>query len=207
VGDSTLAGEVSVRRNMPLVSQTLFALPGSGGAGYGGASIYAALRAPGFPQPPPRPSFDVSSYAVGDTLQAQVSSVSTLSPGALWDGADLSAEIAANERLSVTSGAAELDTGRDSFAAAMRAVFEPHYYEVLPALDLSLPIGLGYNLIGNSSVDSSMNNGAGDMELGLTATYRTVWQGSLTLTHYFGSPDRQPFADRDFISLSIERTF
>lgn len=207
VGDSTLAGEISVRRNMPLVSQTLFALPGGGGSGYGGGGAYGPARSSFYPQPPPTPNYNVSSYAVGDMLQGQVSSVSTLSPGVLWDGADLSAEIAANERLSVTSGEAVMATNRDSFAAALRAVFEPHYYEVMPALDLSLPLGLGYNLIGDSSDDPSMNNGAGDMEIGVTATYRTVWQGSLSFTHYFGPPDRQPFADRDFISLSLERTF
>lgn len=204
VGESTLAGEVSVRHNMPLVSQTLISLPGGSG-GYGGLG-YAALRAPGYGSAQQQ-YYDVTSYAVGDTLQAQLSSVSTLSPGPLWGGADLSAEIAANDRLSVTSGASELDPGRDTLAAAIRAVFEPHYYEVLPALDLSAPIGLGYDLIGNSSTDASMNNGAGDFELGVTATWRTVWEGSLTFTHYFGPPDRQPFADRDFISVSFERTF
>ena len=111
------------------------------------------------------------------------------------------------ETLNVTGGIGELSPNRDTVAAAVRAVFEPHYYEVLPALDLTLPVGLGYNLIGKSSVDSSMNNGAGDFELGVSATYQTVWQGSINFTHYFGPPDRQPFADRDFVSLSVERTF
>ncbi|HEX4159925.1 MAG TPA: DUF1302 family protein [Rhizomicrobium sp.] len=207
LGDDTVAGEVSVRRNMPLISQSLFAVAGSsGGGGYGGFS-YAPVRAPGSVTPPPQPSFDVLSYAVGDTLQGQLSTVSVLSPGPLWQGADLSAEIAANDRLNVTSGIAELSPGRDRFAAALRSVLEPHYYEVLPQLDVSLPIGLGYNLIGKSSVDSSMNDGAGDFELGVSATYQTVWEGSITFTHYFGPPDRQPFADRDFIALSVERTF
>jgi len=209
LGDDTLAGEVSVRRNMPLISQSLFTVPGGGGgSGYGVSSYAPALRAyGGWPPAPPPPSYNVSSYAVGDTLQAQLSTVSVLSPGPLWQGADLSAEIAANDRLNVTSGLAELAPGRDVFAAAFRAVIEPHYYEVLPALDLSLPAGLGYNLVGNSSIDSSMNNGAGDFELGVSATYQTVWQGTITYTHYFGPPDRQPFADRDFISLGVERTF
>ncbi|HEX3664319.1 MAG TPA: DUF1302 family protein [Rhizomicrobium sp.] len=205
-GEDTLAGEVSLRRNMPLISQSLFSVPGSGGGGGYGAFSYAAMRGPGSTAPPP-PSLDVLSYAVGDTLQAQLSTVSVLSPGPLWQGADLSAEIAANDRLNVTSGLAELSTSRDRFAAAFRAVLAPHYYEVLPALDLSLPVGLGYNLIGNSSVDSAMNQGAGDFELGVSATYQTVWEGSITFTHYFGAPGNQPFADRDFISLSIERTF
>ena len=203
VGDSTLAGEVSMRRNMPLVSQTLFALPGGGGGGYGGSS-YASVRYPADPTPKLN---DVLSYAAGNTLQAQLSSVSTLSPNALWEGADLSAEIAANDRLSVTRSPALLAAGRDSFAAALRAVFEPHYYEVLPALDLSVPIGLGYNFAGRSSVDSSMNVGAGDLEIGVNVTYRTVWEGSLSFTRFLGPVDRQPFADRSFVSISIQRTF
>ena len=79
--------------------------------------------------------------------------------------------------------------------------------QVRRIVDLSVPIGLGYDLIGKSSVDSSMNAGAGDFEIGVNATYRTVWEGSLTFTHFIGPPDRQPFGDRDFISLSIQRTF
>ncbi|HEY6578548.1 MAG TPA: DUF1302 family protein, partial [Rhizomicrobium sp.] len=205
VGESTLAGELSVRHNMPLVSQTLFSLPGGGGGGYGGLA-YAIPRLPA-DAVVPQQNYDVFSYAVGNTLQAQLSSVSTLSPGPLWQGADFSIELAANDQLAVTSGASEFDANRDRFAAALRAAFEPHYYEVFPALDLSVPLGLGYDFVGNSSEDTSMNYGAGDLEVGLTATYRTVWEGSLTLTHYIGSPDRQPFADRDFVSASIERTF
>jgi hypothetical protein len=199
-GQSVLAGELSLRRNMPLVSQTLFAVPGGGGGGYGLAQV--APTGPANTQ-----TYDDLSYAVGDTLQAQLSTVSTLSPGPLWQAADLSAEIAANDRLNITSGADELDQTRDRFAAALRAVFEPHYYEVLPALDLSVPIGLGYGLIGESSVDSSMNYGTGDVEIGVAATWRTVWEGSLTVTHYIGAPARQPFADRDFVSLNVQRTF
>jgi uncharacterized protein DUF1302 len=204
-GESTLAGEVSLRRNMPLVSATLFSLPGGGGGGYGGGAAYAAPRVP--ESPPLQPNTSVLDYAAGNTLHAQLSSVSTLSPNSFWQGADLSAEIAMNDRLNVTRSPALLASGRDSFAAAFRGVFEPHYYEVLPALDLSVPIGFGYDLFGKSSVDSSMNAGAGDFELGVSATYRTVWEGSLTFTHFFGPVDRQPFADRDFISLSVQRTF
>jgi uncharacterized protein DUF1302 len=195
VGQSTLAGEVSVRHDMPLVSAADEALAGSGGGGYGGYINYGT------------PVVGVHSFARGDTFQAQLSSVSTLSPTSLWDGADFSAELAANDLLDVTENGQDMGQGRTGFATAMRAVFQPRYFEVFPLLDLSLPIGLGYNLTGRSSTDASFNQGSGDMELGVSATYRTVWQSSLTFTHFIGSPARQPFADRDFVSLSLERTF
>jgi hypothetical protein len=205
--DSTIAGEASVRRNMPLVSQLGFALPGGGGGGYA-PTAYAALPArPGGGAVGAQTYPTIASYAVGNTFHAQFSSVTTLSPGSLWDGADLSGEIAANDLLQATGNASDLDPTRTRFAAALRAVFEPKYFEVLPALDLSLPIGLGYNLVGRSSTDSSMNAGAGDVEIGVSATYHAVWQGTLTYTHFCGSPVRQPFADRDFLSISLQRTF
>lgn len=198
LGQSTIAGEISMRTRMPLVSATTYALAG-GGSGYGGGYAFAARDV--------TQTYTVAPYARGNTLHAQVSSVTTLSPSALWDGADFSAEIAANDVLAVTENAESVDPRRSRFAAAFRGVFEPHYYEVLPALDLSVPVGLGYGLIGRSSTDASLNYGAGDIEFGLAATYRTVWVGSLTLTQFLGSPAQQPFADRNFISFSLERTF
>jgi hypothetical protein len=198
-GQSTIAGEASVRTNMPLVSVADFALAGAGGTGYAfeAAPPTAYFRTP----------VTVDSYPAGETFHAQLSTISNLSPTDWWDGADLSAELAANDLLEVTQDRPDVNSARTRFAAAMRAVFEPHYYAVLPALDLSVPIGLGYDLVGRSSTDASLNAGAGDAELGVSATYRTVWQGSVTLTHFIGSPSRQPFADRDFISVSLERTF
>ena len=211
IGQSTIAGEVSMRNNMPLVSAANYALAGgSGGGGYGPALQGAGYNAALLPAGPPvtvTPSYIQNTYAIGQTLHGQLSSVSTLSPTSMWDGADFSAEFAANDVLEVTRYGADLAPGRTSFAVAMRAVFEPHYFAVLPALDLSVPIGLGYDLIGRSRTDASLNAGAGDVELGVTATYRAVWQGSITMTHFIGSPSSQPFADRDFISLSLERTF
>jgi hypothetical protein len=74
-------------------------------------------------------------------------------------------------------------------------------------LDLSLPISFGHGLVGRSSVDSSQDNAAGDLTFGISATYRAVWQGTLSMTRFLGAPTVQPFADRNFISVSIQRTF
>ena len=86
-------------------------------------------------------------------------------------------------------------------------MFEPHYFQVLPNLDLSLPIGLGYNLTGRSFSYYAQNGGTGDFEVGVSALYQSVWKASLTMTGFIGAPDRQPLADRDIIAFSVERTF
>ena len=84
---------------------------------------------------------------------------------------------------------------------------EPQYFAVLPGLDVTVPVGIGMGITGNSSITPSQNAGAGDVEIGLRTTYRAVWEVGLQFTHFIGATKRQPFADRDFVSFSIKRTF
>jgi hypothetical protein len=207
LGDNAIAGEISTRRNMPLVSGYV-GLPAIVVGGYGGGS-YAAIRRPGAPlQGPPLVAIAPDTvYPTGETLHAQLSDVTILPPGQLWDGAQFSVELAANDLLKTTSNAFWLDPSRTRFAASFRTVLEPQYFEVLPSLDVTTPIGIGYNLVGRSSIDGSQNAGVGDVEFGIGATYRAVWTGNITLTHYLGNASRQPLADRDFVSISLQRTF
>jgi hypothetical protein len=183
-GSATVAGEVSLRRRMPLVSNPLILFFGMAGDGN------AAAR-----------------YAVGRTLHVQLSAVAVMPETRLWHGASLAAEIAANRRLKVTRNPAALDTGRNRTAVALRATFEPQYFSVLPGLDLRFPMGFGLGVAGRSSVLQGQNARAGDMELGVRATYRAVWTASLRLTHFVGPRARQPLKDRDVISLSLTRAF
>jgi hypothetical protein len=185
VGGSTIAGEISARRNMPLVSVSP-------------VSLYVATSLI---------SVSEKGYAEGDTFHAQLSSVTTLSRGTLWDSADLDMEVAANDLLAVTQNSGDLDLRRTRSAASFRGLFKPHYFQVLPNLDASLVMGLGYNFAGRSSTDYTQNSGAGDAELGISATWMSVWKADLTLTAFMGTPARQFLADRDFLSFSFERTF
>ncbi len=184
LGESNVAGEISARRRMPLVSTALVATHG--------------MIADGDKTP---------LYALGTTLHAQISSIATLAPNRFWDAANVSGEIAVNRRLDVTRNPGALDPGRDKFAASVRALFEPTFFAVAPGLDLSVPISMGYGLLGDSSIDAGQNARTGSIELGLSAVYRAAWRANLTLTKFIGDPSRQPFADRDFISLSIQTTF
>ncbi len=185
LGDNSIAGEISARRNMPLVSLTPVSQYWSIDDGY----------------------LTGGGVAKGDTLHMQFSGAAQFGPDGLWDSAELSAEVAANDRLSITANPAAFDTKRDRFALSLRALFEPHYFQVIPNLDISVPFGVGYDAIGRSSVLESQYGGAGDLEIGINGTYRAVWKAGITLTTYLGSPYRQPFADRDFVLFTLERTF
>jgi hypothetical protein len=184
-GDVILAGEISGRRNAPLQS-----FPPVTQYSFGPLRIVSG-----------------DGYARGDTLHAQLSSVATLSRGTLWHSADLSVEIAANQVLAITHNPAAFWSNRNDWAAASaRALFKPRYFEILPNLDGALIFGLGYNLAGRSSTDYTQNAATGDFELGVAATYLTVWKADLVLTSFFGSPTRQTLADRDLLMLRLENT-
>ncbi len=184
LGDSNVATEISVRRRMPLVSTALIETAG--------------LSADGNDHP---------LYARGDTLHGQMSIITAFAPSRFWSAANFSAEFAANQRLNVTANKSALDPTRTRFAASMRGQFEPAYFAVLPGVDISLPMSIGYAVTGRSSVDAGQIAGAGSFEFGISATYRVVWKGFLGVTYFIGGPTKQPFADRNFVSFNLRRTF
>jgi hypothetical protein len=178
LGDSNLAGEISLRDHMPLVSAVA-----ASGARTG------------------------AEYAIGRTIHAQVSVVSTLRPGRWWQGATLMAELSANDRLAIEQGAASLAPDRGRFAASATVLFTPQYFQVLPQLDVTVPVGGTWNAAGNSSVLPGQVARSGSVNLGIDATWRAVWQLALTCTRFLGSPSGQTLADRSFVTLSVSRTF
>ena len=176
-GNTNLAGEVSGRTNVPLSGGPLVQLPGVNNG---------------------------RLYATGSTLNGQVSSASTFGRNTLWDTANLQFELAASGPVQVSS------TPRMPAApgtqVALRALFEPSYFEVLPNLNLTLSIGLGLTLAGYSRPTEYGDTSTRDFELGATATYRVVWNTSLVFSHFLGNPVAQPLADRDFVTFRIQRS-
>lgn len=162
-------------------------------------------------------------YAVGRSAHAQVSWIASLGRTWLANDADFVGEIAWNRALSVTKnpGAVNPNTTRD--AANVRMVFEPKYRQVLPGLDISVPVGLGWGLYGNSrAVGAFMGQDTGDLSIGVNGSYLDAWRFSLNYTHYMGEAApfialgsdgsnhrsfKQYYADRDYLSLSVRRTF
>ena len=198
-GDANIAGEVSLHRNAPLDATTNLAAVGSLGSSYGGGTL--AIANPPY-NGPPRANPPQPPIARGTTVNAQASVQTQLPPGKFADGVSVQAELAGNQLLDATTPA-----GRTRFAAGLRAIAAPQYFQVLKGLDLSVPFGFGIGLAGHSAVDASQNEGAGFVSIGVTATFHVVWQGSAAFTHFIGGPGAQPLADRDFAEITVTRSF
>lgn len=199
VGDFNFAGEASIRDDMPLRSRN---------------NLFGFF--PGQPQP---------RHATGRTAHLNLSTLATFGPNPLSRESSLIAEIAWNRVLHMDDPDAVLDTGRTRDATALQLIFTPSYRQVLPGLDLSVPVGLRYTLDGRSAITPWDARGNGSANIGLEGNYRGVWQFALTYTQFIGKAipmiDYQasaaaggsvfghgnPAADRNFVSLTLRRTF
>jgi len=157
----------------------------------------------------------------GNTAHAQVSLLYAFNSTALWDGAQMAAEVAWNRITSVKNAPLNLDPEATRDAWGWRVLFEPTWYQVLPAFDLSMPINLGYAPKGRSAVAPVGTDKGGDLTIGLNGEYAKQWKLGLAYTHYFGSESlmldgsvlrynnlfKQSSKDRDFIAFTVQRTF
>jgi hypothetical protein len=190
IGPVNVAGEVSTRRHMDLYSNIVTYEPG-----------FNENSNPG--------------YAVGNTLQEQASAV-YVTPGLplMPGGATVLGEVEANHVLKVTNNKDALIPDRSPNAVGLQGEVIPEYYDVLPQLNVTFPIGWTWYPIGNSQIDSSMNAGTGVLDIGVTGTFKTVWIVGITYQDYLGSTSiisdggpKQHLADRGFVSLFIQHTF
>jgi hypothetical protein len=155
------------------------------------------------------------AYPVGDTMAGQVSAT-YVSPGLRFDpgGFSFAGEVAFNHVLKVTQNDVDI-TGiphRSSTAAQLQVTLTPQYLSVLPHLDINFPIGLGYNFYGRSMVDVTENNGTGFANVGVVATYNTVYSASLTYNQYFGAANpalagEPSTADRSYVLADLQYSF
>ncbi|HEY8253183.1 MAG TPA: DUF1302 family protein, partial [Rhizomicrobium sp.] len=136
----------------------------------------------------------------------QLSIITELADTALWDKADATAEVASDSILSL-GAVAPTGPAFSRFSMKARARIEPHYFQVLPNLDITGVAELGLNMAGHSFTYYAQNSGTGDFRLGVTGTYLSAWKAGVTYFGFLGAPSRQPLADRDFVMLSLERTF
>lgn len=207
LGGVNVAAEVSVRRNTPLVSDPTPNFLSARGVGI----LANNSNNPG--------------YAVGNTAHVNLSAIYVMPTNPLFQGGTVLGEIAWNRRTSVTNqGSLDPNTTRD--ATSIRMIFEPAYYQVVNGLDITIPIGLGYNVDGRSSAIFNFNGGTehgGDFSIGINGTYQQDWKFGLSYVRFLGTSGTflknnpatntpilsyaQALKDRDYISFNIKRAF
>lgn len=163
------------------------------------------------------------AYVTGKTAHLNLSWTRISGKSDLWDGASLVGELAANRVMSIDDvrtkvggryavGTEKVNRDRNESGVGMRVVFTPTWYQVLPGLDLSTPVNLGWSFRGLSMIDTSFPFGgspdhAGELALGVTGVYLNKWNANLTYVNYLGRSSRQPLADRDYLRLSLQTAF
>ena len=210
VGSVNVAAEVSVRRGTPLTSlpQTVIGVVADNNAN--------------------------PLYAIGNTAHAQMSLIWTMPRMFLSDEPSLTMEVAYNELTDCTRNCTPtaaggnrakgaMDPGVTRGASAVRAAFAAPRRNVLDGLDLVPSLSVGYSHGVSPVVLFGPNNG-GDATFTLAGNYLTVWDFSLAYTHYYGKANTATYAssnalingtftfaqtlkDRNFVSLSLRRTF
>jgi hypothetical protein len=200
VGETNVAGEISTRRGTALhpVGDLVLALTDDG----------------------------QSSLAKGNTLHANLSAISVFPANKLWNGASFVGELAFNRLLSVTNNPSPvvdaLNTTHTRDAYFTRFVFQPEYFQVMPGVDLQVPIGVGYGLKGRSSVLQLSPEHGGDMNIGLNFDVKKQYKAGIQYTRFFGPAGPAPsldaatnsyasykqyYRDRDFVSVSLQMAF
>jgi len=207
LGETNVAIEASTRRNTPL------SVPGD-------LIVSTLANADNDTNTP---------YARGNSLHINLSAITLLPATPLWHGASFVGEFAFNRLLDVThnpvngaTGLPALNSTHTRNASAFRFVFQPEYFQVMPGVDLQVPIGVGYGLSGRSAIFQVAPEHGGDVSMALNFDVQKIWKAGLNYTHYYGPAGPAPaldvaagtyasykqyYKDRDYVSFTVQRTF
>lgn len=190
IGSLNVGAEVSYRRGQPLAIT--------------GNPALAPLLLPGMNSQDTGP--------LGEVALFELSGIYVGKAGAFFDNYSFAGSIAGHHLTKVTDNPAGFDTSTNRNTYGVRGVLTLDYYQVLPRLDLNVPIGVGYTIKGRSVLPAGFNtysygDRSGDISIGVGGTYAQSWKGAVTLTRFVGKPVHNGYRDRSFISATISNSF
>jgi hypothetical protein len=213
----SVGAEVSYRRNMPLLSDPVPVLPAPLAAAVPGAIAANAV-----------PADNDTPGALGSTWHGVLNAIAILPKTALFDTADLLAELSWMHVSSVTQNAAVYKDRADysgidkptSTYFGLAINFTPTWYQAFPNVDLTLPLTWSGGISGTAATLFGGNKSAGNWSAGLGATIDHKYLVNLSYIGYYGKHDTDasgaatafagPFAglaDRGWFSLTFKTTF
>ena len=215
----SVGAELSVRSDMPLNSVAVTALPTPLVNPTNGQVAVSALTgdAPG---------------ARGDTMHAVVNAIGIVPKTAMFDAATWQTEVVYSRWLKVTENAAAFK-GSDAYRAnpanidavtkdfvGMTINFTPTWFQVLPSVDLSMPLSWAGGLYGNSAVMSGGNESNGSYAIGINADVQSKYSFGLRYVGFYGDYSETAtgamnvpqavtaaLSDRGFLAFTFKTTF
>ncbi|MEH6579766.1 MAG: DUF1302 family protein [Amphritea sp.] len=168
---------------------------------------------------PDAPVYPVDFASVGeaDIWQAQVSWIHNFGPSAIADDMDFVGEVAYQYVEDANFGT-ELGYGSQE-ATAVAAELDLYYKNVLPSVNLIIPIGFVANVDGTAADQMvTFDEKTYSWYTGVSGTYGDNWNFSAKYTNFFGDgndeltgPHKQgptaSLGDRDFVSLNVSYSF
>jgi hypothetical protein len=212
----SVGSEVSYRWGMPLLSQALpGALPGQ--------------------IPPPLPASGDTAGGRGETLHALVNFLALMPKTPLFDEGSCLLELTYSRWMRVSQGG-EFFLGRDGYSGADRVTrdamtgainFAPMWRQVLPGVDLTMPLSIASGLFGTSAVATGGAAKNGSYSAGLSFDILAKYTATLTYAGFFGNYRVDPVSgtilppgffggagdifgllkDRNLISLTLKAAF
>jgi hypothetical protein len=214
----SVGAEVSYRQNMPLASDPVTVLP-------------ARLVNPALGQIATTavPTNGDAPGALGNTWHGLVNGLVTMPRTPLFDTATLLGELSWMHLASVTQNEA-VYKGRASYVGIDKSTpnfwglavnFTPTWFQVLPSVDLTMPITWVQGMNGTAATLFGGNQGTGNWSVGLGATLYQKYLVNLSYIGYYGNYSTAGAAgaatgfngtsaalsDRGWVSLTFKTTF
>jgi hypothetical protein len=211
----SVGAELSYRMDMPLASESVWILP-------------AALTASKLGSIAAIPGEGQTGGARGDTWHAVLNFVGTISKTPLFDAASWAMEYVWSHVDHLTQGAA-VYKGRDNYTGIDKpsshyiggaVSFTPIWFQVLPSVDLSMPLTIGAGLVGDSAVLMGGNENCGTYSFGFSADIFSKYRAELKYVGFYGDTRNDAgqnytsgrgvlsmLSDRDMVVLTLKATF
>jgi len=154
----------------------------------------------------PGVTYSNPNYAKGDVINGQVSAIYITPPLPIFkNGMTITAETWFNKVVSITENRAALAPGDDEGMGSDIEV-EPNFFPT-GDLEMQFPVSWRPQFIGKSPRFDAASAGTGTINVGVDFTYKSNLDLTINYKHFYGSPGRQTYFDRDFVTAELQRTF
>ncbi len=144
-----------------------------------------------------------TGYVRGNAFQAQVSAIYAGGPNPLGDKYSITTEFGYNK----VSGYGNAVLVNDKTAWGGTVKLSEGYLQVLPSLDIDVAVTYKWNPDGKSSVGGTFTENADSVAFGVDLTYKVSNITKIGYTNFLGDSSDNSKTDRDYVSISLKRTF